>query len=116
MQSYSAIFEAAVDGMPSVVSKYRNLSFDIQGRSTRCGFIPCLLACCDCGVVLLLVILLSLLLKILLSLFLKTMFVDIVVNDVDIAINVVDDDVFVVSGAIAVDDVVVVVIVADVVC
>lgn len=31
MQSYSAIFEAAVDGMPSVVSKYRNLTFDIQG-------------------------------------------------------------------------------------
>lgn len=32
MQSYSAIFEAAVDGMPSVVSKYRNLTFDIQGK------------------------------------------------------------------------------------
>ena len=32
MQSYSAIFEAAVDGMPSVVSKYRNLSFEIQGE------------------------------------------------------------------------------------
>ena len=31
MQSYAAIFEAAVDGMPSVVSKYRNLTFDIQG-------------------------------------------------------------------------------------
>ena len=31
MQVYSAIFEAAVDGMTGVVSRYRSLIFDIQG-------------------------------------------------------------------------------------
>lgn len=31
MQSYSAVFEAAVDGMSGVVSRYRNLTFEIQG-------------------------------------------------------------------------------------
>jgi hydrocephalus-inducing protein len=31
MQVYSAIFEAAVDGMTGVVSRYRSLTFDIQG-------------------------------------------------------------------------------------
>lgn len=31
MQVYSAIFEAAVDGMTGVVSRYRSLVFDIQG-------------------------------------------------------------------------------------
>lgn len=31
MQSYSGIFEAAVDGMPGVVSRYRSLTFEIQG-------------------------------------------------------------------------------------
>ena len=32
MQTYNATFEAAVDGMPSAMSKYRNLNFDIQGE------------------------------------------------------------------------------------
>ncbi len=31
MQIYTAIFEAAVDGMTGVVSRYRSLTFDIQG-------------------------------------------------------------------------------------
>lgn len=32
MQTYNATLEAAVDGMPSAMSKYRNLTFDIQGE------------------------------------------------------------------------------------
>lgn len=32
MQVYNATLEAAVDGMPSAMSKYRNLTFDIQGE------------------------------------------------------------------------------------
>ena len=32
MQTYTAIFEAAVDGAPSVVSKSRNLTFEIHGE------------------------------------------------------------------------------------
>ena len=31
MQVYTAVFEAAVDGMTGVVSRYRSLTFDIQG-------------------------------------------------------------------------------------
>ncbi|XP_068693384.1 hydrocephalus-inducing protein homolog [Montipora foliosa] len=32
MQMYNATLEAAVDGMPTAMSKYRNLTFDIQGE------------------------------------------------------------------------------------
>lgn len=32
MQTFNATLEAAVDGMPSAMSKYRNLTFDIQGE------------------------------------------------------------------------------------
>ena len=31
MQSYSGIVEAAVDGMPGVVSRYRSLTFEVKG-------------------------------------------------------------------------------------
>ena len=37
MQTYNATLEAAVDGMPSAMSKYRNLTFDIQGEGNLPG-------------------------------------------------------------------------------